>query len=136
MGAQKGRDLLVKIEDGTGGFETVAGLRATRFAMNAGAVDVTDAEAPGRWRALLAGAGAQSVSVTGRGVFKDAASDAALRRAFFDGTTPVFRLVVPDFGTLEGPFQVTALEYAGDHDGEATFEAGLESAGPVAFSEA
>ena len=134
MGAQRGKDLLVKLDLGGGAFETVAGLRATRIALNAGAVDVTDAEAPGRWRALLAGAGVQSASVTGRGVFKDAASDAALREAFFAGATPAFQLVVPDFGTMEGPFQVTGLEYAGDHDGEATFEATLESAGPLSFA--
>ena len=134
MGAQRGKDLLVKLDLGGGAFETVAGLRATRIALNAGAVDVTDAEAPGRWRALLAGAAVQSASVTGRGVFKDAASDAALREAFFAGATPAFQLVVPDFGTMEGPFQVTGLEYAGDHDGEATFEATLESAGPLTFA--
>ena len=54
--------------------------------------------------------------------------------AFFDGATPVFQLVIPDFGVLEGPFQVTTLEYAGDHDGEATFEMSLASAGAVGFA--
>ncbi len=133
MGAQKGRDLLIKIETAAG-FETVAGLRATRFALNAGAADVTTADAPGRWRQLLSGAGAQSASVVGRGVFKDAACDAALREAFFAGATPNFQLVVPDFGMIEGPFQVTGLEYAGEHDGEATYEIALESAGALGFT--
>ena len=133
MGAQRGKDLLVKLDMGGGTFETVAGLRATRIALDAGAVDVTTADAPGRWRMLLAGAGVQSASVSGRGVFKDAASDAALREAFFAGTTPAFQLVIPDFGVIEGPFQVAGLEYAGDHDGEATFEATLESAGALGF---
>ena len=134
MGAQRGKDLLVKLDMGGGTFETVAGLRATRIALDAGAVDVTTAEAPGRWRTLLAGAGVQSASVSGRGVFKDAASDAALREAFFAGSTPAFQLVIPDFGIIEGPFQVAGLEYAGDHDGEARFEATLESAGALSFA--
>jgi TP901-1 family phage major tail protein len=136
MGAQAGKDLLIKLDAGGGAFETVAGLRATRIALNAGVVDVTTAEAPGRWRSLLAGAGVQSASVSGRGVFRDAASDAALRAAFFDGATPAFQLIVPAFGTIEGPFQIAGLEYAGDHDGEARFEIALESAGPLSFAAA
>ena len=35
-------------------------------------------------------------------------------------------MIVPDFGTLEGAFQVTALEYAGEHDGELAYELALE----------
>lgn len=135
MAAQRGRDLLVKLAVPGGGFETVAGLRATRVALGAATANATTADSPGRWRELLAGAGAQSASVSGSGVFKDAASDAALRRAFFEGATPAFRLTIPDFGEIEGPFQITALEYAGDHDGEAVYQLSLESAGALAFRE-
>lgn len=135
MGAQRGKDLLIKLDaEGAGDFETVAGLRATRIALNAATVDVTTAESADRWRELLAGAGVRSAAVTGRGVFKDAGSDAQLRAVFFAGATPGFELVIPDFGRLEGPFQVTGLEYAGDHDGEATFEVSLESAGALRFT--
>ena len=41
-----------------------------------------------------------------------------------------------DFGTISGPFQVTGLEYAGEHDGEVAYEIALESAGPVSFAAA
>jgi len=41
---------------------------------------------------------------------------------------------VPDFGTVEGPFQVSTLEYAGQHDGEMTFDLALESAGQLSFT--
>ena len=85
MAAQKGRDLLLKIDDGTGAFVTVAGLRTQRLALNANTVDVTHAESAGRWRELLEGAGARRASVSGGGVFKDAASDALVRQVFFDG---------------------------------------------------
>lgn len=136
MAAQRGKDLLLKLDEtGSGVFVTVAGLRATRLSFNADAVDVTTAESAGRWRELLAGAGLRSAAVAGSGVFRDAASDAALRRVFFDGELPDFQIVVPDFGTVTGPFQVTALEYAGDHDGEATFELSLVSAGALTFAE-
>jgi TP901-1 family phage major tail protein len=135
MAAQKGKDLLVKLAVEGGGYETVAGLRATRVALGAAMVNATTADSPGRWRELLAGAGAQSASVSGSGVFKDAASDAALRRAFFDGATPAFQIVIPDFGTIEGAFQIATLEYAGEHDGEAVYQLALESAGALAFRE-
>lgn len=135
MAAQKGKDLLVKIADGVG-FTTVAGLRARRLSFNAETVDVTHAESAGQWRELLAGAGVKRAAVSGRGLFKDAASDALLRQTFFDGTAPVFQLVIPDFGTLEGPFQISNLEFAGEHNGEVTYELALESAGALAFAAA
>lgn len=134
MGAQKGKDILLKLdEDGTG-LVTIAGIRASRIGLNAETVDVTTAESAGRWRELLAGAGVRNASVTGSGIFKDAASDAALQRVFFAGGTPGFELAIPAFGTIAGPFQVTALEYAGSHDGEATFEVSLASAGALDFT--
>lgn len=43
-------------------------------------------------------------------------------------------LIVPDFGVLEGPFLVATLEYAGEHEGEATFALSLASAGAIEFS--
>lgn len=133
MAAQRGRDLLLKLRVGQA-FETIAGLRATRIALSAGVAEATTAESPGRWRELLAGAGTQAIAISGAGVFKDAGSDAALRDAFFAGAAPAMQIVIPDFGVLEGPFLVTGLEYAGRHDGEATYEVSLESAGPVGFA--
>lgn len=132
MVAQKGRDLLLKVED-EGSYVTVAGLRTKRLAFNAQAVDVTDAQSAGRWRELLGGAGVQRASVSGGGIFKDQASDALVRAAFFAGSILSFQLVIPDFGTVSGPFQITALEYSGNHDGEVLFEIALESAGLLAF---
>lgn len=132
MVAQKGKDLLLKMHEGAG-YQTVAGLRAKRLAFNAQAVDVTDAESAGRWRELLGGAGVQRAALSGSGLFKDQTSDALVRAAFFSGSIVSWQVVIPDFGTVTGPFQITALEYAGNHDGEVTFELALESAGALAF---
>jgi TP901-1 family phage major tail protein len=137
MAAQKGKDLLLKIDtDGLGSFATVAGIRTKRLAFNSQAVDVTDADSTGRWRELLAGAGVQRAALSGSGLFKDAASDASIRARFFSAEIVDWQIVIPDFGTVEGPFQITALEYAGTHDGEVTFEIGLESAGAISFEAA
>lgn len=137
MAAKRGRDLLLKFDPNrTNSFTTVAGLRSRRLVLDAQAVDVTDADAAGRWRELLAGAGIRSAALSGSGIFKDAASDALVRAAFFDGAIGDWQLILPDFGTVTGPFQIARLEYGGEHDGAMTFDMALESAGPLAFGEA
>ena len=136
MAAQRGKDILLKTARDDATFETCAGLRTKRIAFNAETVDVTDADAAGRWRQLLAGSGVQRASVSGSGIFKDAASDALIRRIFFEGEIRDWQIVLPDFGTISGPFQIVALEYGGNHDAEVTFEIALESAGLMTFGEA
>ena len=74
--------------------------------------------------------------MSGAGIFKDAQSDALIRTGFFAGSVSDWQLAIPDFGTVEGPFQVTALEYTGNHDGEVTFDIALESAGALSFTAA
>lgn len=135
MAAQNGKDLLVKIDmTGDGSFETVAGLRATRISFNAETVDVTSLESTGGWRELLAGAGVKTAAISGSGVFKDDETDERARQIFFDGETPEFQVVIPDFGIVEGAFQITSVEYAGAHNGEATYELSLASAGALSFT--
>jgi TP901-1 family phage major tail protein len=135
MAAQKGKDLLVKLDmSGGGDFQTVAGLRATRITFNAQSVDVTNIGSAGRWRELLAGAGVRSAAISGSGVFRDEASDARAREIFFAGEIPGFQVIVPDFGVIEGPFQITSIEYSGSHDGEAVYELALASAGALSFT--
>ncbi len=135
MAAQSGKDMLLKLDQtGSGSFATVAGLRSRSLAFNAAAIDVTDAESAGRWRELLAGGGIKRAAVAGSGIFKDQASDATIRALFFAGTIRDWQLILPDFGTVEGPFQIVALEFSADHAGEVTFELALESAGELAFT--
>lgn len=137
MAAQKGKDLLVKLDaSGESTFTTVAGLRTRSLAFNARSVDVTNAESSGQWRELLEGAGVRSASVSGRGIFRDSTSDANVRQVFFDAAIKNWQIVIPDFGTVAGAFQITALEYAGEHDGEVTFDMALESAGALSFTAA
>ncbi|MCY1127205.1 MULTISPECIES: phage major tail protein, TP901-1 family [unclassified Frigidibacter] len=134
MVAQNGKDLLIKLDLGGANFATVAGLRATRISFNAETVDVTSLESQGGWRELLSGAGVRSASVSGSGVFVDANTDDRARQIFFAGTVEVFQVIIPDFGIVEGPFQITAIEYAGSYNGEATYELSLASAGVLSFT--
>lgn len=135
MVAQSGKDLLIKLDlTGAGQFETIAGLRATRVSFNAQSVDVTSLESQNGWRELLGGAGVKSAAISGSGVFKDASTDERARQVFFDGVTPDFQVIIPDFGIVEGPFLITSIEYAGSHDGEATYELSMASAGALSFT--
>ncbi len=137
MAGQRGRDVLIRIGDGglSEAFVSVAGIRARTISLSAGLVDATTAESPQAWRELAAGAGVKRAEVSGSGVFKDAASDALIRRAYFNGEAPRFQLVIPGFGVMAGPFLISELSYSGEHDGEAGFAIRLVSAGVVTFDE-
>lgn len=134
MAAQKGKDLLLKVDStGAGVFVTVAGLRTRALAFNAESVDVSHTESAGQWRELLAGAGFKLARLTGSGVFKDQASDELVRAYVFNGTIRAWQILVPDFGTVSGPFHIASFELSGRHDGEVAFEIALESAGELTF---
>lgn len=133
MSAQKGRDLLLKVDaTGSGSFTTVAGLRTRNIQLGTETVDITNGDSAG-WRELLADGGVKRARLSGAGIFKDQASDTAVQSLFFSGQSATWQVVVPAFGTIAGPFLVTALEYAGAHDRELTFDITLESAGALTF---
>jgi TP901-1 family phage major tail protein len=135
MPAQKGRDLLLKIDTtGTGTFTTVAGLRSNTLTFNAETVDATSQESAGAWRELLAGAGLKSAAIKGQGIFKDASSDVAMQNYFFSGTIVNWQIIIPAFGIVQGPFQITSMDYGARHDGEVTFDISLASAGQITFT--
>lgn len=134
MAAQSGKDLLLKVDEtSAGSFATVAGLRSKRISFGSEAVDITDQGSAGHWRELLDGGGVKSANVAGSGIFKDTNSDVAVRSIFFAGAVRRWQIVLPEFGTVEGPFQVTALEYGGNFDGEVVYDIALESAGELSF---
>lgn len=136
MPAQQGRLMLLKIGDGAipEVFTAIAGLRSNKITLNNSAVDITNSDSAGAWRELLAGAGIKNAGVSGSGVFKDAAADETVRAAFFAGTISNWEIIVPGFGTIAGPFQITQLEYAGQHNGEMTYSLALDSAGQLTWT--
>ncbi|MEP7209533.1 MAG: phage major tail protein, TP901-1 family [Alphaproteobacteria bacterium] len=125
MAGQRGRDVLIKIGDGGSPetFAVAAGIRARSIALAVGLVDATTTDSLGAGRELLGGAGTKKAEVSGAGVFKDAVSDERMavsderkRAAYFAGEAATLQLVIPDFGTLQGPFVIAGLAYSGDHD--------------------
>lgn len=137
MAAQKGKDLLLKRGDGGSpeSFTTIAGLRSTSISLSDEMVDITNKDSSNQ-RTLLGGAGVNSVSISGSGVFTDGPSEVALRTAFADGTLDNYQVIIPDLGTYQGAFQITSLEYSGEFNGEVTYSVSLEGSGNIAFSAA
>lgn len=133
MAMQAGRDLLLKLDDPTnpGTFITVAGLRTTSLRLSSSETDATHADSTGRWRELLAGTGVKRLTVSGSGVFKDDASDAAVRDVALQQATPDWQLILPDFAQFEGPFMISDLTWSGVHDAELRFSMTLASAGAL-----
>jgi len=132
MAAQKGKDLLIKIDmDGTGSFTTFAGLRASRISFNAETVDITNISSAGGWRELLPTTGIRSASISGSGVFLDQATVERAQTYFFDAEIPDFQVIMPGMGLFHGRFQITALELAGNFDGEVTYDITLTSGGQI-----
>lgn len=137
MAAQPGSDVLIRVDsDGSGTFVSVGGLRSKSISFNAETVDASCSDSANKWRELLEGAGFKSATITGSGIFKDTAGEEDVRGYFFTQTHPDFQFVIPDFGTVEGAFQVTGLDYAGEHNGEATYSMTFESAGELTFTAA
>lgn len=137
MAAQKGRNILIKISDGTspGTFTTVGGMRSKTLTINNEQVDVTtDDEAP--WRHLLADAGLRSISLSGSGVFKDDSAYNDVEDLAMNANLQEFQLVMGNGDYFQGLFQVASLEYAGEHNGEQTYSMTLESAGIVVLNRA
>ena len=54
----------------------------------------------------------------------------------FDAVIRNWQIVIPAFGTISGPFQISGLDFTGQHDRELTFDLSLESAGELVFTAA
>lgn len=138
MVAQAGSDLLLKVGDGaaTEAFTTVGGIRTTSLTFNKETVDITSISSTGRWRELLAGAGVRSAEMSGAGVFIDDAQVETIRGYFFAETIANYQMIIPDFGTVEGAFEITSMEFAGEYNGEVTQSISLASAGVLTWTAA
>lgn len=153
MAGFRGADVLIKIGNGASPevFTTVAGLRSSSITINDEAVDVTTKDSGGH-RALLAGGGVNSVSMSGSGIFTDAASESSLRGALTGqfNTTDGSTNQTPSFTNFEfivqntsdstvlkfsGAFMVASLEYAGEYNGESTYSMSFESSGFVTITD-
>jgi len=111
-----------------------AALRQRSIQLNAQTIDITDAESTDLWRELLAGGGVKSATISGSGMFDGDAAMIKARTDFFTGALNMFRLLVPTFGTFEGSFAITSLEFSGGYDDAVANSITLESSGKPTFT--
>ena len=145
MAAQKGLDVLIEINTTGSTFVAVGGMRSSSITLNDESVDITNKDSNGT-RTLLAGAGVNSISISGSGVFTNDTAEQLVRTSFqaqqntSNGSTPQtpafknFKFKISTLISYTGPFQITSIEYAGEYNGEATYSMSFESAGYVTFA--
>ncbi|GAK34416.1 MULTISPECIES: phage major tail protein, TP901-1 family [Iodidimonas] len=135
MTAESGRGFLVKISNGETPpvFSTLAGLRSTSLSINSTAVDITNKDSGG-WRELLGGAGVRRLTLSGSGVFTNSAAESILRSQALTGSVSAYQVIFENGEQFTGQFQITALDYSGDHNGERTYSLSMESSGPISFT--
>jgi len=133
--AEKGLDFIIQIEDAAtpGSFQTIGGFRSNGMSVNSETVDITSKKSNG-WRALLAGAGVRSMSLSGAGVFDNDAYFRQCMQHMLNSEIATYRLLVPNYGQFEGRFQITSLDMGGEHNGEVTYSLSLESAGEISLT--
>ena len=132
MAAQQGKELLLKIHDGSD-YQLIGGFQSNEFSINGETVNITSKDSAG-FKQLLDGAGLRSISTSGNGVFLNDAAFAVAHGHVLAGTHPDCQIVVPGFGTYSGPFAITTLSMTGAREDAVTYNISLESAGPVAFT--
>lgn len=133
MASEHGSAFLLKAGNGESpmAYTTVAGLKATKLAINGETGAIVSKDDRAGWRELLAGAGVRSVSVVGRGIFTGTAAEARVRAAALAGAIEPYELSFESGDKMRGSFLVARLDYVGDFNGERNFELALESSGEV-----
>ncbi len=135
MAAQKGTLFLLKVGDGGGPetFTTVGGFKTASFNINTASVDVTNMGSNGM-RELLAGAGIQTMSLSGNGVFTDSAAEETVRANAAANSIDNYQLVAGNGDTWQGAFLINSYQRSGNFDGAEAFTISLESSGAITFT--
>lgn len=136
MTAQKGSLVVIKVGNGgspTETFTTIGGLRITTLNLNNQIVNASNlSNAP--WKKSLSGAGSRSLSISGNGVFTDAASEETLRGYAFANSANNYEIHFGNGDKISGAFQIASYSRTGNVDDEETYAITLESAGEISFS--
>jgi TP901-1 family phage major tail protein len=135
MGAQSGILVLIKVGNGAGPevFTTVGGLQASSIKLDNQAFDTSNVIS-GNWRQLLANAGISSITISGGGIFTDAASEKTVRGYAFSNSINNYQFVFANGDYLTGAFQIVSYERDGNYNDVETYSITLDSAGAISFT--
>jgi len=138
MSAIHGSTIVLKLgDDGDPEtFAAIAGMKSKKLSVNNEAIDVTTQDSVDLWREYLDQGGVKSVNLAGDGVFAAGVQQGTLLGIAMSGTDIVrsYQLVMPGFGTFEGPFLLESYEMNADTTDAAQFSLTLNSAGQVTFT--
>lgn len=134
MAGVKGLDFVL-IEGSFAGGTQIACQRTTSLSINGETVDITNKDSAG-FRELLADAGTSSMTVSVEGTYITDSTIANLRSRSIDKSLNDYTLIYPSAGGKfdSVSFQVTSFDDSGEHNGEVTYSATLESSGTFAFA--
>lgn len=127
MAQQNARELVIKRETETPGtFEFVCGFRTRSFTMSNAQIDTTVPSCTDPSLPIVATArpGRQTIQFSGDGLFdNDAVGKKVADDARLQNTTINYQIVVPGYGTFEGPFFISDFEFSGDMEDPMAFSA-------------
>jgi TP901-1 family phage major tail protein len=125
-----GKLITMSIETTTSGtYVAFGGLLTKSVRLNAAAIDITDGDSTDLFQEMLGGGGVKSLEISGSGRFNDDAAIERARSLFMTGTLATMRFLIPDWGTIQGAFYITSLEFGGNYDAEVTDSLSFMSSG-------
>ncbi len=130
MPAQIGREFLLEVDDGAGGYTTVGGFTTNSFTINGSPTDITNKDSDG-FRESLNGGANIAIDTGGNGVFMGGPEFDIVHTAAMEGTHLDAKVTIPGMMTYTGPFIVNSLGFTGDTEGAVNYDISLQSAGPI-----
>lgn len=130
MPAQTGKEFLLQVDDGAGGYTTVGGFTSNSFTINGNPVDITNKDSNG-FRESLSGGANIAIETSGNGVFMGGPEFDSVHAAVMAGTHLDAKVTIPGMMTYTGPFIVSSLGFTGDTEGAVNYDISLQSAGQI-----
>lgn len=116
-------------------FKTIGGLRTSSFSGTFDDVEVSN-HGSNQWKTLKSGAGMRQVSVSGSGVYTNAANYRAMEQSAFQNALVSLAFLDVDGGRVySASFKINSLEASGEYDGEASFSMSANSSGSVSIAQ-
>ncbi|WP_407122750.1 phage tail tube protein [Bradyrhizobium sp. STM 3561] len=128
MSQQNARELVIKRGDGASPevFSFVCGIKTRSFKMSNASIDTTvpNCDDPSEPIVATARPGRQTIEFSGNGLFDSNAAGKAIADAARTQAINInYQVIVPGYGTFEGPFFISDFEWSGDMENPLEFSA-------------
>lgn len=128
MAQQDAKELVIKRGDGASPevFSFVCGIRTRTFSMSNASIDTTVPNCTDPSLPIVATArpGRQTITFSGDGLFDSNAAGKAIADAAREQDIETnYQVIVPGYGTFEGPFFISDFQWSGDMEDPLAFSA-------------